>query len=156
MNLWIAPLKKTGQTTSYTLYDDGAYQKGATPSYTRDNTNKIVTDNVTKLQWQDDTTPSTMTWDNAGTYCTNLSLGTYTDWRLPTRKELVSLSDYGRINPTIDPTFKNTVSSDYWSSTTYAHYSNSAWAWFIGFYNGNQGKGTKTTSEYVRCVRAGQ
>jgi len=51
----ITTLKKTGQTTSYTAYDDGYYQTGVTPSYTRDDTNDIVTDNLTGLMWQDDT-----------------------------------------------------------------------------------------------------
>jgi len=56
-------LKKTGQTDSYdtngtlirngTLKDDGYYQRGATPHYTRDNALEIVTDHITGLEWQD-------------------------------------------------------------------------------------------------------
>jgi hypothetical protein len=43
-------LVKTGQTTSYTDYDDGYYQKGITRSYT-DNDDGTITDNVTGLMW---------------------------------------------------------------------------------------------------------
>jgi hypothetical protein len=46
-------VKKTGQVKSYEKYDDGYYQKGADPSYTRDNEKEIVTDNLTGLMWQD-------------------------------------------------------------------------------------------------------
>ena len=147
-------LKKTGQTTSYANYDDGYYKKGVTPSYTRDSTNNTVTDNVTHLMWQDDATPATMTWSDAQTYCSTLSLGGYTDWRLPTRKELVGLSDYGRYSPAIDLTFQNTISNDYWSSTTNA--SNTSFAWIVYFDGGDQDNDDKTYSNYVRCVRAGQ
>jgi len=145
-------LKKTGQTTSYTDYDDGYYQKGQTPRYTR--ASNSVTDELTHLMWQDDATPETMAWSDAQSYCSNLSLDGYTDWRLPTRKELVGLSDYGRYSPAIDPIFQNTISNIYWSSTTYA--SNTSLAWIVDFYNGYQVNNVKTSNNYVRCVRAGQ
>nr|MBC8236666.1 DUF1566 domain-containing protein [Candidatus Sulfurimonas ponti] len=144
--------KKTGQTTSYANYDDGYYQKGATPNYTRDS--DIVQDHLTGLMWQDDATPSAMTWTDAGAYCSALTLGGYTDWRLPTRAELQGIADYGRYNPAIDPTFQNTVSNVYWSSTTYANGTGNAW--YLHFYVGYQYNYTKTGSFYVRCVRAGQ
>lgn len=52
-------LKKTGQTVSYYANDDGDYQKGITPSYSRDDAKEVVTDNVTGLMWQDDATTVT-------------------------------------------------------------------------------------------------
>jgi len=155
-------VKKTGQTKSYdengtvkidgSIKDDGFYQSGVTPSYKR--VSNTVTDNVTHLIWQDDTTPATMAWNTAQTYCSNLSLDSYTDWRLPTRKELVGLSDYGRYDPAIDPTFQNTVSNYYWSSITIAGYS--SYAWVVYFDSGYQTSNTKTNNGYVRCVRAGE
>jgi len=172
--------KKTGQTQSYdatgtvvtdgSQKDDGFYQKGTTPSYTRDNTKEIVVDHVTGLQWQDDSATATVTkpWltaandvppytntsgDTAATYCSNLALGGHTDWRLPTRKELVSLSNYGQSIPAIDATFQNTASSNYWSSTTYVDVVSRAW--FVGFNNGHQSNSTKNLGYNVRCVRAG-
>ena len=51
--------KKTGQVVSYdkdgdindSIKDDGYYQSGVTPRYSRDDTTEIVTDYVTGLQW---------------------------------------------------------------------------------------------------------
>ena len=56
---------KTGQTTTYTNFDDGYYQKGSTKTYTRDSVAQIVTDNYTGLMWQDDVIGTTTTWQGA-------------------------------------------------------------------------------------------
>ena len=77
-----------------------------------------VTDTSTGLMWQQQTAGA-MTWEAAISYCEGLSLGGYDDWRLPNRNELQSLVDYTRYNPAIDTAaFPDTMSSDYWSSTT--------------------------------------
>ncbi len=181
-------IKKTGQTKSYdangaevtdgTLKDDGYYQKGVTPQYTR--ASDIVTDELTGLMWQDDAAVSSVTkqWltdanydtcyndtsspacydtsgDTAATYCSELSLGGYTDWRLPTLTELEGIVDYGRANPAIDTTYFNNVSSSlYWSSTTYEYGKYNAWiVRFDGGYVYNNYKGA---GGYVRCVRDGE
>lgn len=56
-------VKKTMQVSSYnengekiidnSLKDDGFYQKGITPKYTRDDHTQIVTDHITGLEWED-------------------------------------------------------------------------------------------------------
>ena len=159
--------KKTGQIKSYDGYgnevtdgsikDDGYYQTGITQAYTRDDTKEIVTDNVTGLQWQYNVAVKTVTknWSDAKTYCDNLTFGDHVDWRLPNRTELVSLSDYGRRDPAIDPIFTNVVSQNYWSSTAYA--GGGDFAWGINFSSGSQSVYYhKSDSYYVRCVRATQ
>ncbi len=162
------PLKQTGQTTSYQDFDDGYYKAGTTPSYSRSEAG-VVTDIVTKLEWQDDVSYVQKQWltdenydagnyndtsgDTATTYCSTLELDGG-GWRLPTRKELVSLSDYGRRNPAVNSVFEAVASSNYWSSTTYVGSSDGAWR--VYFYGGRQSRSTKSHSYYVRCVRAGQ
>ena len=91
---------------------DAEYVKARSYTYLG---NGIVRDNVTGLEWQQDTAPGTYTWQEALDYCDGLSLGSHDDWRLPTLQELSSLVDSSRINPAIDPLF-NTVASSYWSS----------------------------------------
>lgn len=146
---------KTGQTTSYVANDDGTYQKGTARSYTRNVVNGIVTDNVTGLMWQDNTVGGTVNWATAtGNTCQALNIGGYTDWRLPTETELSTLPHYGVSSPSITTAgaFANTASSNYyWSFTTYAAITTSAWGASFGF--GGVSYGAKTNSYYVRCVR---
>ena len=123
----------------------------------------IVTDNITGLVWQKciagqtstdcSGTAITYSWEDAIRYCTNLSLGSFTDWRLPNLKELSSLVDDSKFNPSIDPLFTGTQLSSYWSSTTYAGLTVAAVAWIVPFNNGDPSYNNKTNTNYVRCVR---
>jgi len=67
---------------------DGNYQ-GVAPAY-QDNGDGTVTDLNTGLMWQQDPGEK-MTFDQAIAGASALNLGGYTDWRLPTIKELYSL-----------------------------------------------------------------
>lgn len=82
----------------------------------------------------------------------------YTDWRLPTRKELQSLVDYslsGTGPATIDATyFPNTQANRYWSAGNYA--ADPASAWNVNFVIGGSNYDDKTDVNYVRLVRGGQ
>ena len=121
-----------------------------------DNGDGTVTDTQTGLMWQKATAPGTYNWQAALAYAEGLTLGGHSDWRLPDRNELQTLVDYSRYNPAIDPLLaSNTVSSPYWSSTTYANDTNNAWrvyfsSGYVHYY------GNKSNSYYVRAVRAGQ
>jgi hypothetical protein len=122
--------------------------------YIRDNSSSIVMDTTTKLMWQDDTTPSTMDWTSAISYCEALTLGAYTDWRLPNIIELTSLVKFSSYNPAIDSTFQNTNTNHYWSSTT--NKSDTTKAIDVNFISASHHSEVKTSTIYVRCVRAGQ
>jgi len=113
----------------------------------------VVTDSVTGLVWQDNETVE-KTWVEAISYCEALTLGGNDDWRLPNKKELLSIVDYNTYNPAISSVFQNTTSDLYWSSTTDA--SNTSNAWSVNFYGGYTYNDDKTHNGSVRCVRAGQ
>jgi hypothetical protein len=152
---------KTGQTTSYATGDDGNLQKGTARSYT-DNSDGTIKDNATGLTWQKCSsglsgttcatgTATTADWTTAGSYCSSLSLVSKT-WRLPTVQELGNLVDYSRsTSPVVNNTFfPATVANAYWSSTTYATPTTSAW--YINFGVGTVGNTYKTDSNFMRCV----
>ncbi len=99
-----------------------------------DNGNGTVSDNDTKLMWQQGENDKEMTWKSAITYCKNLPLAGYNDWRLPSIDELKSIIDL-KEKPTINKMyFPNVNSSLYWSSTTNA--SGSSYAWHVYFHYG--------------------
>jgi len=126
----------------------------AAGSYT-DNGDGTVSDTSTGLMWQQAGSSSSMRWEDALAYCEGLNLGGYTDWRLPTIKELRSLVDYSRYNPAIDSTYFPNTASWYWSSTTSAY--NTSNAWIINFYTGNDNHLiTKINHHDARAVRGGQ
>ena len=87
------------------LYGQDAQSTGNAPSYA-DNGDGTVTDNITGLMWQQ--SPDTdgngdidaddkLNYDQAVAGAGTLSLGGYTDWRLPTIKELYSLIEFSGI-----------------------------------------------------------
>lgn len=78
------------------FYGQDASYSGNQPSYT-DNGNGTVTDNVTGLMWQQDM-GSKITYAQALQNAASSTLGGHSDWRLPTIKELYSLTLYnGRV-----------------------------------------------------------
>ncbi len=89
--------------------------------------------------------------DTAETYCKNLNLQGFTNWRLPTYSELLDL--YLNKN-----NLKNILYEEiYWSSSTYEstlHVKKDS-AWGVSFYDNeaDYSFGYKDVSEYVRCVR---
>ena len=82
-----------------------------------DNLDGTITDINTNLMWQKDAGMPCL-WQQALSYCENLSLAGYDDWRLPNANEQQSIIDYSRYAPSIDPIFMDTVTSCYWTSTS--------------------------------------
>jgi hypothetical protein len=99
-----------------------------------DNGDGTVTDNVTCLQWQqasmdadDDGYPDAPDWEGALSAAEQLTLGGYADWRLPNINELLSLLDYSRSSPNLDPVFAGVTRTGYHHSSTPHIYSDSSW-----------------------------
>ena len=162
-------IKKTGQSQSYdkygneildgTIKDDGYYQTGVEHSYDREG--NTVIDNITRLMWQDNKEAKTATkpWitrensregkyddttgDTAVSYCENLTLDNYSDWRLPTVRELHSIYNNGQHSLL----FENIALHPYWSSTTHNSIGLVVWS------QGEIGNSLKLYRRYIRCVR---
>ncbi|TGL72607.1 DUF1566 domain-containing protein [Leptospira kmetyi] len=129
----------------------------------KDNGDSTVTDVNTGLIWAQCSaglsgssctgTATSLNWTNALLACNSLSLGGRV-WRLPSVNELRSLTDLSLANPTVNTSyFPNTMSSNYWTSTTYT---NPTEAWVIQFGSGNIVMNyTKGGTAYTRCVATG-
>ena len=90
------------------FFGQDAQYEGATPNY-QDNGDGTVSDLVTGLVWQQAHNQQRITWQQAEKQCSDLTLGGYQDWRLPTIKELFSIADFsgatGR-RPFLAPVFE--------------------------------------------------
>jgi hypothetical protein len=129
-----------------------AVRGGKAESQFIDNGDGTVTHTSTGLMWQQATAPGFYTWEQALSYCENLTLAGHSDWRLPTIKELDSIVDLTRYNPAINTTyFPDTAGSPYWSSTTLVF--GTDYAWFMVFGNDPVRGGHKPDSHRVRAVR---
>ncbi len=117
-----------------------------------DNGDGTITDNLTQLIWQKVPNANLLTWENAITYAESLSLANATDWRLPNIKELQSLNDETKSNPSVNTTFFATIGSkNYWSSTSLPNQVLESWYWNTQF--GITTYAAKTATNYVICVK---
>lgn len=114
-NRIIFKLPDTGQITNYTpTYGEDSDYLINVPSFTN-NGNGTITDNNTGLVWQK-TDGGEMTFENAITYCDNLVLGGYSDWRIPNSQELFSILNHDKINPALDTIYFTKTLAEYWWS----------------------------------------
>lgn len=92
--------------------------------------------------------------EDALCYCESLTLGTYTDWRLPDRNEMHSTFDYANTPALATPFLDNAADPFYfWTSTSQSGNPSNAWA--AGPINQGKlsGSNPKSATNHVRCVR---
>lgn len=168
-----ASVAKTGQKTSYGTGDDGGLEKGGPwpePRFT-DNEDGTVTDNLTGLIWlkqanYNSTTGTTgsANWAEALAFCNALESGqcglsdgsSAGDWRLPNKNEFESLTDISQYNPALpagNPFIAVLSSIYFWTSSTYASNTESAWVMYMNY--GYTYYREKTNNYYVWPVRDG-
>lgn len=123
---------------------------------TADTAGEVLTwkDTQTDLEWQY-RSPGEMNWSEALEYAQALRLDGKNDWRLPSAAELESLLDRRTLLEKIRPTMREDVpfrdSLSYWSSTTFAPDTRSAWivvfdgSYILSYYKSNR--------YHIRCVR---
>ncbi len=130
------PVVDTGQTACYDDNGDeiscpesgdafagqDAQHEGFQFSYT-DNGNGAITDNVTGLMWQQTPGNRGLSRQEAVDYCESLELAGFDDWRIPTLKELFSISDFSKGWPYLNTDYFDlagtSVSKDeqYWADS---------------------------------------
>lgn len=166
-------IPKTGQTVSYADYDDGAIEYGKSwpdPRFTQ-LADTSIQDNLTGLIWAPDGNimskvfnsfdtdgiagDGKVTWSHALDYIDLLNSDYYlghTDWRLPNRKELRSLTNFSTETiPWMESFgFSNLIGDPYKTSTDCGsadQYSS------VSYWNGRELNNDKTSFSYVFPVR---
>jgi len=105
------------------FYGQDAQFEGTAFSFEADG--EVVTDLNTGLIWQQVPSSQDFTWQQAVDYCENLELGGYDDWRMPSLKELFSISNFSTGWPYLDLDYFSLASGvitrdeQFWSKNYY-------------------------------------
>jgi hypothetical protein len=104
---------------------DADYLKGKKMAYVK-NGDGTTTDKNTGLMWEEIPTTDGFDLQGAKDYAENLKLGGYDDWRLPTAKELYSISDFSEGWPYLNTNYFSLVNNEhvdkseqYWADNKY-------------------------------------
>ena len=132
---------RTGGTATYTWCDKNAATNGGNQGTCGTGTGAAATDTAAYIKAMNDA-----------------RLGGFTDWRMPTLMELVTIRNLSYASLLINTAwFPYTLLDDYWSSTTNGPiFAN---AWYVDFGSGSLANAAKTSSYYskaIRAVRGGQ
>ena len=151
-------LPDTGETTSYTNTFGEDADFNIYPPFFLINGNGTITDTVTGLMWQQ-VDGGEMTIENATIFCDTLTLGGYTDWRLPTAHEAFSIQNMQYANPSLNTSVFPVTGAEYWwSSNRQANDATKVWCTNAGGGIGNHPKSETisaggTKKFHVRAVR---
>lgn len=134
--------------------------------------NGIIRDEVNGLEWEkciDGLSGATCSvgvfssqlWQDRLNYCENLTLGGFTDWRMPNIHELTSLVDFTRfaLSTTLNPIFVGSPREVYHSSTTTGYWNSHSGSYYSSVGNFPFIAGSfaaaneKNQSHPTRCVR---
>jgi hypothetical protein len=111
------------------------------------------TDPATGLMWTKDTSSSDVNWNQASSYCSNLRLASYSNWRLATIDELAGIYD-----PTQNadgPSVKGGITfhkRDVWSSSA-GKASGAAWTFYFSTGHRDSLQMVSRDSIHALCVR---
>jgi hypothetical protein len=139
---------------------------GQTSDCDADPSTDIVTDNLTGLVWSRDANQGSTDWQGALDAGNSSAICGRTDWRLPNRKELISLVDRSNRIPALPAGYANYFvnvpvfehyTSFYWSSSTTV-YGDAKYAWGVDISDGTSYPIYKSTSNryYIWLVRSGK
>lgn len=124
-------------------------------SHFTDNGDGSITDNLTQLIWQKTPYADSLTWEDALGYADTLNLSGHNSWRLPNIKELQSINEENRINPSINTTaFGMSAAGKFWSSTSLPNQPTKAW--YLNTQFGITTYDVKTAKHLILCVSNNQ
>ena len=134
---------------------DGEHGDARVATSNGDNTVSVL-----ERDWEDTAHIDTdIGYYDAHAYCANLELGDKSDWRLPTRREMFEIVNYGN-SPKIDGAFEHKNGGYFWTSQELFPYTGvpgdeNNQTWTIQFGNGIDypSDKTETAGYHVRCVR---
>lgn len=169
---WIFIPSGNAQTIIRTVYKipETGISKSYTDTFGEDNditinalklqniNNFIVLDSNTKLMWQR-RDGGEMTYPKAKLFCDTLTLGGFTDWRLPTPLESYSILHLEHNNPALDVNYFTSTGAEYWyTQLTQANDTTKVWCTNAGGGIGNHPRSETISSGgtkkfHVRAVR---
>jgi len=132
--------------------------KGIVHQYQLQKDSSVVYDSATKLHWQRSGSEDLLNYDQALAYVDTLNnqkFAGFSDWRLPTLEEAMSLMEPDQKNGDlhIDPVFDPTQEYIWTASKQSVGMS---WGWGVGFGSGLCDNDLGVGTGYVRAVRTGQ
>ncbi|VAW48566.1 hypothetical protein MNBD_GAMMA03-1307 [hydrothermal vent metagenome] len=135
-----------------------SFMNVANAELTRDNSTQVITDNDTKLQWEDDAAnPVKKEHPDAVKHCANLNFAGHADWRLPSFDELENLAKATKVKFPKKPILKSlpTFGGIFWTSETHMFGEPAATGVkFDNFDYGKRGEAIQRIEYSVRCVRS--
>ena len=167
--LWLTLLAMSYAVQAQTCQPESI--PASTPnSQLQDNGDGTITDRKTGLIWKQclegqsgsdcaSGGVETFTWQQAlqraQTVNSSGGFAGFSDWRLPTIKELISLVEHQCVGPAINLTrFPHASSDGLWSSSAVAGVTD--YAWYVYFSNGGTNWYGKVGNNQLRLVRSGQ
>ncbi len=123
--------------------------------------NGTVKDTKTHLMWKQEPEVGKYTWADAmKKFGSNVSFAGYDDWRMPTIDELKTLlsededEDEDDAQQRLNQVVFWGLSGTFWSASPNVDYGD--YAWYVDFYDGDDGWYGKDNAFQVRLVRSGQ
>lgn len=118
-------------------------------------TGAVVREATWLNQWQSVGDGLTRNWSAALSYCNDLVLGGYDDWRLPDVRELSFLVNGGTSSPALSPEhFSGAMNGVYWTSTSSIEAGSGDNAFTVSLSDAAVSESLKTALLYSRCVRS--
>jgi len=113
----------------------------------------IVTNQTQNIMWQDNLESTQYLEDitMAKTYCENLILNGYIDWKMATIEQLQTLIDISNKKTAIKKEFQYTTSTKYWSKSKFIVDENQYW--YVDFKTGLVNYDNQNKKNTVRCIR---